>query len=405
MKLVKLSNPENKKKWTSDAIRVSLVQTAKIMLPGELCSIHPGEGGFEGPYTVAMSEVLARALLEDGYTDLYDTETDGADVAPISFRVTELDAQGRDINDEVRERVQSKRSTLRAAADIKDRQRTIPFIFNATPEIMLRMEDPVALNAAVQAVAKKIKACITNIERSNIHQLVDKTGQPIASWILFVVLGSAAQLATAVEWPRVKWIVWSPTCQPVRVRVGGELLKSLGREQCCFQETGRCDKATGGARCLSKDCAMRLITLPSSVPREDWRPERAEKRARQEEHRQANRVRMAVAQSSRTVRQCELFALGKCMKGYGSNRPCQRKHGDPSAVGCYFNEEGFPITGACTGGTLCPYNHSLPNALRMEQRDAMAREAASVLAQPEEDGEQPGEDAAMEEGEDAPAAP
>ena len=105
MKLVKLSNPENKKRWTSEAIRVSLVQTAKLMLPNELCTIHPGEGGFEGPYTVAMSEVLAEALLEDGFTDLYDTETDGADVAPVSFQVTELDAQGRPINDEVRQRV------------------------------------------------------------------------------------------------------------------------------------------------------------------------------------------------------------------------------------------------------------------------------------------------------------
>lgn len=405
MKLVKLSNPKNVKKWTSDAIRVSLEQTAKMMLPNESCAIHPGEGNFEGPYTVAMSEVLARALIEDGYTDLYDTEADGEDVAPISFQVTELDAQGRPINDEVRQRVLDRRSTLRAESDVRERQRTIPFIFNATPEIMLRMGDPATLDVAVQAVAGRIKACITNIARSNIHQLVDKTGKPIASWILFVVLEDASQVASAVDWPSVKWIVWSPTCQPVRVRVGGELLAAIGREQCCFRETSQCDKRTGGERCLSRDRAMQLVTLPSSVPRVGGRPERAEKRARQEEHRSAARVRMAVAQSSRTVRQCELFALGKCMLGYGSNRPCQRKHGDPTAVGCYYNEAEFPITGACRGGDLCPYNHAFPNALRVEQRGATALEAASTLALPEGDGAQQEGGDAMEEGGDAPAAP
>ena len=411
MKLVRLSNPDNVKKWSSDALRVSLEQTAKVMLPGEVCTIHPVEGGFEGPYNIAMSDALARALIEDGYTDLYDTE-EGAEVEPISFKVTELDAQGRPMTDAVRQRVEAARSSRRAESDLEERQRTIPFIFNGTPEIVLRMDDPPALEKAVGAVVEKIRSCITNIERSNVHQLLDRTGRPIASWIFFVVLENTSDLRESVQWPRIKWIVWNQMCQPVRVRVSGNLLASLGREQCCFMHTRECDlKGHGQVRCQARDRVMRLITLPSSIPRGGAKQERAEKRERQDQQRRATKIQMTVAQASRTVRQCDLFTLGKCMKGYGTNRPCQRKHGDASAIGCYFHEGEFPITGACTGGEECPYNHTFPNALRMEQCEA-ARRAGEGLPDPgelggEEGSEQPlsqEADAEMAEGEAGSAA-
>ena len=53
-----------------------------------------------------------------------------------------------------------------------------------------------------------------------------------------------------------------------------------------------------------------------------------------------------------------MFTEGSCLKGYGSNRPCQRKHGaNPEAIGCWYNE-AFGDTCKATG--TCPYNHAFP---------------------------------------------
>ena len=40
---------------------------------------------------------------------------------------------------------------------------------------------------------------------------------------------------------QVKWIIYDPNANPVKVRVDGQVLAGMGRKQCCFMLARDCD--------------------------------------------------------------------------------------------------------------------------------------------------------------------
>ena len=373
MKLIKLSNPKNTFRWPNAAIRMSLEATNSLLRPDHPAVVVPQEGGFEGPYLVAVTAELADVLIEEGYTELYDIDPDSTQ-DQTTFDVKEVDAYGRDVGAAATARVEAARAVRRAKKDGDERARTLRFFFNGTPEMLLLSQSP-QLEVITQAIAKQIADYCQPRERYNMTQLKDETGKPVMAWIVFVVMAEGST-GSLVEWENLKWIVYNRTRTPVKVRTSSETLGPLGRKQCCFMQHNQCDASRNAGVCGSRRRAMRMVTLPSSVSHPNNRAETAARKERTALTQAANKSAMAAAMASRTLATCTMFTEGSCLKGYGSNRPCQRKHGaNPEAIGCWYNE-AFGDT--CRAAGTCPYNHAFPNAVRAQRREAAAAAAAAA---------------------------
>ena len=381
--LVRLTNRSNTYKWSTESIRVSLEQTANMMLGEGEYPIFPRNGGTVGPYMVSMPGKLAEVLLEDEETDLFEVQAE-SDQDPVTFQVVQLDEQGRELSDEVREKVLAKRAERRAKKDQEESSRTIKFFFDGTPEMLAIMHDTEALGQVVGRITSEV-AAKCNHEKINVYQCKDKTGRHTASWIIFVVIKQGETVDTAVDWARVKWIIYDGTRQPVRLRVSGEALHSWGRKQCCFRKHAQCE-GTATGECGARDRAFRMVVLPSSIRSATFRELKEEKKARIERQQAANATAMRAQMAARTVRQCERFHLGKCYKGLNGNSKCQHKHdARPETIGCWFNETEFPLDGPCKAIGYCPYDHTKPNEVRMRRREeerarARANTAASSVS-------------------------
>ena len=385
MKLIKLSNSKNTFRWSNASIRMSLEATNGILRPDHPAVVVPQEGGFEGPYLVAVTAELADVLIEEGYTELYDIDPDSFQ-DQTTFDVREVDAHGRDVGVEATARVEMVRAGRRAKKDRDERARTLRFFFNGTPEMLL-LAQTAQLEAITQTVAGRIADLCRPYERYNTTQLKDETGRPVPAWIVFVVMEedtTTEDYARTVRWPELKWIVYDRTRVPVKVRTSGDTLGPMGRKQCCFMLHNQCDASSNGGVCGSRRRAMRMVTLPSTVAHPNHRAETAARKERTSATQAANKSAMAAAMASRTLATCTMFTEGSCLKGYGSNRPCQRKHGaNPEAIGCWYNE-AFGDTCKATG--TCPYNHAFPNAVRIQRREAAAAAAATAAEAVEQAG-------------------
>ena len=96
---IRLSNRENKHVFKVAEIRASLQLLADLVLPeGHASAIHPGEGGFTGPYTVSLSQALGLRLIEDGNIDLVSPEDESCPI--VEFQVTQVDSHGRSMTAE-----------------------------------------------------------------------------------------------------------------------------------------------------------------------------------------------------------------------------------------------------------------------------------------------------------------
>ena len=378
MKLIKLSNPKNTFRWSNASIRMSIEATNGLLRPDHPVVVVPQEGGFEGPYLVAVTAELADILIEEGYTELYDIDPESSQ-DQTTFDVREVDAHGRDVGVEATARVEMVRAGRRAKKDRDERSRTLRFFFNGTPEMLL-LAQTAKLEAITQAVAGRIADLCRPYERYNMTQLKDETGRPVPAWIVFVVMEedtSTDDYARTVRWPELKWIIYDRTSMPVKVRTSSETLGPMGRKQCCFMQYDQCEASSNGGVCGSRRRAMRIVTLPSTVAHPNHRAETAARKERTSATQAANKAAMAAAMASRTLTPCPWFGEGRCLKGYGGIRPCQRKHGaNPEAVGCWYNEA---FGDACQEqGGKCPYNHAFPNAVRLQRREADM--AAAVTA-------------------------
>ena len=132
------------------------------------------------------------------------------------------------------------RNCRRSGPHVPRRRRvaTLRFFFNGTPEMLLLSQTP-QIVAIAQEMARQIAALCSPYERYNMNQLKDEAGTPVAAWIVFVLVMEAGSTEYdymhAVRWSDLKWIVYDRASNPVKVRTSGEILKPLGRKQCCFR--------------------------------------------------------------------------------------------------------------------------------------------------------------------------
>ena len=129
--LVKLTNKQNTYKWSTEAIRISIEQTAKVLIGEGDYTIRTRFAGTVGPYQVAMPKKVAAALIEDGETDIFEIDAT-ANQDAVTFQVVELDEHGREMSDEVKAKVMQRRQERRAEKDAEERSRTLRFFFEGT---------------------------------------------------------------------------------------------------------------------------------------------------------------------------------------------------------------------------------------------------------------------------------
>ena len=72
--------------------------------------------------------------------------------------------------------------------DTTERQRTVRFFIQGSPEMLALMTNQEALDKCVHTICGMILRGSTNVERKNVTQVEDELGQKLCSWILFVVL-------------------------------------------------------------------------------------------------------------------------------------------------------------------------------------------------------------------------
>jgi hypothetical protein len=362
---IRLSNRENKHVFKVAEIRSSIQLIADLVLPEDHASaIHPGEGGFTGPYTVSLSQDLGLRLIEDGNVDLISPEDESCPV--VEFQVTQVDSHGRSMTAEAIGKVFARRAEIKITRDIDENKRTIRLFFGANTEMLALMDDSRALGVHVKRITDMITSKLGRIDRVNFTQLKDSTQIPTSSWAAYVVVEQGSTIETwarQVDWAGLKYIVYRSDCNPVKVRVSNEALLGLGqRKQCCFLRPVDCKKDATG-ECQARNDAYKRVRFRSSVPTQPFHQEKALRRKALDLEGLAHRVMLdgdtlRIAQGH--GRKCANWKAGLCLRHPGlPNGKCSRAHGtagETAAIPCGYGDK------CVLGLQNCIYSHKAPAA-------------------------------------------